>query len=52
MFSGSGEKSRKKEKWLDQAAGRPTALRQILIGKGMKDHCSESKLFEAVQVNP
>lgn len=52
ILLGSGEKPKKKDKWLDQAAARLTTLRQIFIVRGMKDNRSKSKLFEAVQVNP
>ena len=47
LLSG-GEEPRKKEKWLDRAAARPTALRQILISESMENHRSESKLFGGV----
>ena len=52
ILLGGGEEPRKKENWLEQAAARPTALRQIFISGGMKDNHSESKLFGGVQVNP
>lgn len=52
ILLGGGEEPRKKEKWLDRAAARPTALRQIFIVGGMKNNRSESKLFGGVQVNP
>lgn len=43
-----GDEPRKKEKWLDRAAARPTALRQIFINGGMKNNRSESKLFRDI----
>lgn len=52
ILLGGGEEPKKKEKWLDRATTRPTALRQIFIGRGMKDNHSKSKLFKGVQVNP
>ena len=52
ILLGGDEEPRKKKKWLDQAIARPTALRQIFIGRGMKDNCSEFKLLGGVQVNP
>lgn len=51
LFIG-GEKPRKRKKWLNQAAARLTALRQILIDGTVKNHHFKSKLFEGVQVNP
>ena len=43
-----GEEPRKKEKWLDRAAARPTALRQILIGGSMENHGSEPEFLGGV----
>ena len=51
IFFGNGKEPRKKEKWLDWAAARPTALRQIFIGGGIKDNRFESKLFGDIQVS-
>lgn len=48
----NGEKRGMKGKWLDRAAAKPTALRQIFIDEGMKDNRFKSKFFEGVQVNP
>lgn len=51
IFLGGSEEPRKKEKWLDGAVARLTALKQILIDGSMKDHRSKSKFFGGVQVN-
>ena len=52
IFLSGGKEPRKKEKWLDRAAVGPMVLRQILIGRNMKNYRSESKLLGGVQVNP
>lgn len=51
IFLDSNEELGKKEKYLDQAAARLTALRQIFIVGGMKNNCSKFKLLGAVQIN-
>ncbi len=52
ILLGGSKEPRKKEKWLDQAADRPTALRQIFIARDMKNNRSKSKLLGGVQINP
>ena len=48
ILLGDGKEPRKKKKWLDRAAARPTALRQIFIGRGRKDNRSKSKFFRGI----
>lgn len=48
ILLGGGKEPKKKEKWLNQATTRPTALKQIFNGRGIKDYHSEFKLFGGI----
>ena len=52
IFLSGGEKPRKKEGWLDQAAARPSALSQLLISEGVENNRPKPKLLRGIQVNP
>ena len=51
LLSG-GEKPRKKEEWLNQAAARPLALSQRLISGGVENNRLKPNFLGGIQVNP